>query len=82
MATGAAIVFFAYIGFDAVATAAEECKNPSRDLPVGIIGSLLICTLLYIAVAAVLTGVVPYARLAASEPVAFALRDIGLNTYV
>lgn len=82
MATGAAIVFFAYIGFDTVATAAEECKNPNRDLPVGIIGSLLICTLLYIVVAAVLTGVVPYARLATSGPVAFALRDIGLNTYV
>lgn len=79
VAAGAAIAFFAYIGFDAVATAAEECRNPNRDLPIGIIGSLLICTLLYIAVAAVLTGVVPYTRLATSEPVAFALRYVGLN---
>lgn len=56
---GAAIVFFAYIGFDAVSTAAEECRHPGRDLPVGILGSLVICTLIYIAVAAVLTGMVP-----------------------
>jgi basic amino acid/polyamine antiporter, APA family len=79
VAAGAAIVFFAYIGFDAVATAAEECKNPNRDLPIGIIGSLIVCTILYIAVAAVLTGVVPYTQLANSEPVAFALRHIGMN---
>lgn len=79
VAAGAAIAFFAYIGFDAVATAAEECRNPNRDLPIGIIGSLLICTSLYIAVAAVLTGVVPYTQLATSEPVAFALRYVGLN---
>lgn len=79
VATGAAIVFFAYIGFDAVSTAAEECKNPNRDIPIGIVGSLVICTLLYIAVAAVLTGVVPYSLLNNSEPVAFALRSIGLN---
>lgn len=79
VATGAAIVFFAYIGFDAVSTAAEECKNPNRDIPIGIMGSLVVCTLLYIAVAAVLTGVVPYASLNNSEPVAFALRAIGLN---
>ncbi len=79
IAAGAAIVFFAYIGFDAVATAAEECKNPNKDLPTGIIGSLIICTVLYIAVAAVLTGVVPYSQLSTSEPVAFALRYIGLN---
>lgn len=79
VATGAAIAFFAYIGFDAVATAAEECRNPNRDLPIGIVGSLLVCTVLYIAVAAVLTGVVPYTELATSEPVAFALRYIGLN---
>ncbi|MDR3593120.1 MAG: amino acid permease [Negativicutes bacterium] len=79
VASGAAIVFFAYIGFDAVSTAAEECKNPNRDIPVGIVGSLLVCTVLYIAVAAVLTGVVPYSSLNNSEPVAYALRAIGMN---
>jgi APA family basic amino acid/polyamine antiporter len=79
VATGAAIVFFAYIGFDAVSTAAEECKNPNRDIPIGIIGSLVACTILYIAVAAVLTGVVPYASLNNSEPVAYALRTLGMN---
>jgi basic amino acid/polyamine antiporter, APA family len=57
---GAAIVFFAYIGFDAVSTVAEECRNPGRDLPIGIIGSLVICTLIYIIVAAVFTGIIPY----------------------
>jgi len=57
---GAAVVFFAYIGFDAVSTVAEEVKNPKRDLPIGIIGSLIICTILYIAVAAVFTGIIPY----------------------
>ena len=77
--SGAAIVFFAYIGFDAVATTAEECRNAARDLPVGIIGSLFICTLLYAVVAAVLTGVVPYSMLDTAEPVAFALRYIGYN---
>jgi len=79
VAAGAAIVFFAYIGFDAVSTAAEECKNPNRDIPIGIIGSLVVCTILYIAVAAVLTGVVPYTALDNSEPVAYALRAIGMN---
>lgn len=79
VATGAAIVFFAYIGFDAVSTAAEECRNPNKDIPRGIVGSLLVCTVLYIAVAAVLTGVVPYTMLNNSEPVAFALRAIGMN---
>ena len=79
VASGAAIVFFAYIGFDAVSTAAEECKNPNRDIPIGIIGSLVVCTVLYIAVAAVLTGVVPYTSLNNSEPVAYALRAIGMN---
>ena len=58
--SGAAIVFFAYIGFDAISTAAEEVKNPQKDLPKGIIGSLLICTVLYIVVSAILTGMVPY----------------------
>lgn len=79
IASGAAIVFFAYIGFDAVATSAEECRNPSRDLPIGIIGSLLVCTVLYVVVAGVLTGVVPYTELNNPEPVAFALRYIGYN---
>ena len=55
----AAVVFFAYIGFDAVSTTAEEAKNPSRDLPIGIIASLVICTVLYLVVAAILTGIVP-----------------------
>ena len=77
IAQGAAIVFFAYIGFDAVATSAEECKNPSRDLPIGILGSLFVCTILYAVVAAVLTGVVPYTLLDTPEPVAFALRELG-----
>ena len=79
VAAGAAIVFFAYIGFDTVSTAVEECKNPNRDVPIGIVGSLVICTVLYIAVAAVLTGVVPYSTLNNSEPVAYALRAIGMN---
>lgn len=79
VAAGAAIIFFAYIGFDAVATAAEECRNPNRDLPIGIVGSLIVCTILYIVVAGVLTGVVPYTQLNNAEPVAFALRYIGYN---
>ena len=58
--TGAALVFFAYIGFDVVATTAEEAKNPKRDMPIGIIGSLVICTILYGAVALVITGMVKY----------------------
>jgi len=74
---GAAVVFFAYIGFDAVSTAAEETKNPSRDLPIGIIGSLAICTVIYIVVAALLTGIVPYQTLASPSPVADALLRIG-----
>lgn len=79
VAAGAAIIFFAYIGFDAVATAAEECRNPQKDLPAGIVGSLIVCTVLYIAVAGVLTGVVPYQELNNAEPVAYALRAIGYN---
>lgn len=77
---GAAIVFFAYIGFDAVATAAEECKNPGKDLPIGIIGSLLVCTVLYIIVSALLTGVVPYLEYKnTAAPVAYALNFIGIT---
>jgi APA family basic amino acid/polyamine antiporter len=73
----AAIVFFAYIGFDAVSTTAEEARNPQRDLPIGIIASLAICTVLYVLVAAVLTGIVPYQQLDIHAPVAEALRVLG-----
>ncbi len=76
---GAAMVFFAYIGFDAVSTAAEETKNPQKNLPIGIIGSLIISSILYIIVATVLTGVVPYNLLNNSAPVAFALKYVGMN---
>ena len=79
VSAGAAIIFFAYIGFDCVATAAEEAKNPARDMPIGIIASLLLCTALYVAVCAVLTGAVPYYLLDNAEPVSFALRSIGYN---
>jgi APA family basic amino acid/polyamine antiporter len=75
----AAIVFFAYIGFDAVSTTAEEARNPQRDIPVGIIASLGICTILYIAVAAVLTGIVPHSEIDIHAPVAEALRVVGFN---
>ncbi len=77
--TGAAIVFFAYIGFDAVSTAAEETKNPSKTLPIGMIASLIISTVLYIAVALVLTGLVPYTKLATAEPLSLALHIIHLD---
>lgn len=73
---GAAVVFFAYIGFDAVSTAAEEVKNPNRDMPIGIIASLIVCTFLYIIVSLILTGVVPYKLLDLAAPVAFALQYI------
>lgn len=76
---GAATVFFAYIGFDAISTAAEEVKRPQRDLPIGIISSLAICTVLYIAVSLVLTGIVPYQFLNVSDPVSFALRYVDQN---
>ncbi|KAJ3008853.1 UNVERIFIED_CONTAM: hypothetical protein HDU68_002925 [Siphonaria sp. JEL0065] len=66
-------VFFAYIGFDSVSTTAQEAKNPQRDLPIGIIGSLVICTILYIAVSAVLTGVQKYTQISIGAPVANAL---------
>ncbi len=70
---GAAVVFFAYIGFDAVSTAAGEAKNPQRDMPIGILGSLAICTVVYIVVSAVLTGMMPYTMLGTPKPVATAL---------
>jgi basic amino acid/polyamine antiporter, APA family len=75
--TGAASIFFAYIGFDAVSTAAEETRNPQKDLPIGILGSLGICTLLYMAVAALLTGIVPYSSLDVPSPVSDALLQVG-----
>ncbi|CAM5498499.1 Putrescine transporter PotE [Rhodanobacter lindaniclasticus] len=70
---GAAMVFFAYIGFEATSTAAQECKTPQRDLPFGILVSLVICTVLYLAMAAVLTGLVPYTMLDTAEPVVTAV---------
>jgi APA family basic amino acid/polyamine antiporter len=77
---GAAIVFFAYIGFDAISTAAEETKNPQRNLPLGILGGLGICTLIYVIVGLVATGIVPYTDLASADPLARALTLAGLPT--
>ena len=77
--TGAAVVVFAYFGFDAVSTAAEEVKNPQRNLPIGIISALTICTVLYIIVSLILTGIVPYDQLNVKDPVAFALSFINQN---
>jgi APA family basic amino acid/polyamine antiporter len=71
---GAALVFFAYLGFDAVSSAAEEVKNPQRNMPIGIIGSLLICTVLYVVVSLVLTGMVPYSQLNVSDPVSYVMQ--------
>ena len=76
---GAAIVFFAYIGFDAISTAAEETKNPQRNLPIGILGGLAICTFIYVIVGAVLTGMVPYQQLAVADPLARALQLAGFS---
>ncbi|HEX6904751.1 MAG TPA: amino acid permease [Thermoanaerobaculia bacterium] len=76
--TAAAIIFFAYIGFDAVSTAAEESKNPRRDMPVAIIASLVVCTLIYIVVALVLTGMLPYTQLGTAEPLATAFSARGM----
>ncbi len=78
--TGAALVFFAFIGFDIVATAAEETRNPQRDLPIGIFGSLVICTILYVAVSLVVTGMVRYDRLSVDAPLANAFRSVGETT--
>lgn len=75
---GAAVIFFAYIGFDAVSTAAQESKNPQRDLPRGILGSLIICTVLYILVALILTGIVPYHNLGVPDPIAIGVDATGL----
>ena len=76
---GAAVVFFAYIGFDAVSTASQEAKNPQRDMPIGILGSLVICTVLYVAVGFVLTGIVSYDRLNVPDPIAVGIDAIGLT---
>jgi len=75
---GAGVMFFAYIGFDAVSTAAQEAKNPSRDMPIGILGSLAICTVIYIAVAIVLLGIVPYSRLNVADPLAVGIDATGI----
>lgn len=76
---GAFLIFFAYIGFDAISTTAEETKNPQRDLPVGIIGTLVICTILYIIVALVLTGMMHYSQIDFQAPIAHAMRIVGQN---
>jgi APA family basic amino acid/polyamine antiporter len=78
--TGSAIVFFTYIGFDSVSTAAEECRKPQRDLPIGIIATLVLCALLYMSVALVLTGVQPWHLLNNAAPVANALRELGMDS--
>jgi APA family basic amino acid/polyamine antiporter len=79
VSSAAAIIFFAYIGFDAVSTAAEETKNPQRDMPIGIIASLIVCTVIYILVALVLTGMLPYQKLDTAEPLATAFSALGMN---
>jgi amino acid transporter len=79
MMKGVSAVFFAYIGFDAISTTAEECKNPQRDLPRGMIYSLIICTVLYILIAFVLTGMVSYKELQVGDPLAFVFKRVGLD---
>jgi APA family basic amino acid/polyamine antiporter len=79
VARGAAVIFFAYIGFDAVSTAAQEAKQPQRDMPIGILGSLVICTILYILVSGLLTGVVPYTALNVPDPVAVGIDATGVR---
>lgn len=78
---GSSVVFFAFIGFDAVSTAAQEAKNPQRDMPIGILGSLAICTVLYVIVSAVMTGIVPYHELNIADPIAKAVDVIGLTWF-
>lgn len=75
--TGAGVIFFAYIGFDAISTAAQEAKNPQKDMPIGILGSLIVCTVLYVAVSAVLTGMVNYKELNVAAPIALAIDKAG-----
>src|SRR5215475_2237962 len=79
IATAAGIIFFAYIGFDAVSTAAQEAKNPARDMPIGILGSLAICTVIYVLVAIVLIGIVPYKELMVADPLAVGIDATGLR---
>jgi len=79
IATGAAVIFFAYIGFDAVSTAAQEARNPRRDMPIGILGSLVICTVLYILVSGLLTGLLPYTSLNVPDPVARGVDATGVR---
>jgi len=76
---GASVVFFAYVGFDAVSTATEEANKPQRDIPIGILASLIFCTIIYIVVSGVLTGMVSFKELNVSSPVAFGLERIGVN---
>jgi APA family basic amino acid/polyamine antiporter len=76
---GAGVMFFAYIGFDAVSTAAQEARNPARDMPIGILGSLAICTVIYILVATVLLGIVPYQQLNVADPLAVGIDATGLK---
>lgn len=76
---GAGVVFFAYIGFDAVSTAAQEARNPQKDMPIGIMGSLIICTILYVLVAIVLTGIVPYDQLNVPDPIAVGINALGMK---
>lgn len=78
---GASVVFFAYIGFDAVSCAAQEAKNCQRDMPIGILGSLVVCTILYVIVAAVITGLVPYSQLNVADPIAVAVDVIGMTWF-
>jgi basic amino acid/polyamine antiporter, APA family len=78
---GAAVMFFAYVGFDAVSTAAQEAKNPQRDMPIGILASLAICTVIYIAVAVVLLGIVPYQKLNVADPLAVGIDATGLTWF-
>jgi APA family basic amino acid/polyamine antiporter len=88
VAAGAAIVFFAYIGFDAVSTTAEEARNPKRDMPIGIIGSLIICTVIYIIVSAVFTGMIPYKALKdtlsteQAEPLTLAMKYVSMPNWM
>ena len=88
IASGAAIVFFAYIGFDAVSTVAEECRNPKRDMPIGIIGSLILCTIIYAIIAAVFTGLIPYSALVKTlateqaEPLTLAMKYVSMPSWM
>jgi APA family basic amino acid/polyamine antiporter len=77
--SGASLIFFSYIGFDAVSTTAEEARNPQRDMPIGMIASLVICTILYVAVTAVLTGMTPWHKLGVGDPLTVALHSAGLD---